>query len=187
MTITSTTLRRALERLALLALLAAALLALGACGSTDVTRARLERNLPVTFSNLYVQQAAILGHKGITVQSLHAQAQCDKGGPKAPDHGPGSDWICLMRWHDPNVPLPDGSGKFELNVHSNDCYTAGGPSKLVGLITITDTHGKDVDNPVFEFDSCFDPNSSNAPTGVTIPAPATSSTAAPASTTTPKP
>src|SRR3954469_12020246 len=185
MTITSTTLRRALERLAALALLAAALLALGACGSTDVTRARLERNLPKTFANLYVQQAALLGHKGVTVQSLHAQAQCDKGGPKAPDHGPGSDWICLMRWHDPNVPLPDGSGKFELNVHSNDCYTAGGPSKLVGLITITDRHGNDVDNPVFEFDSCFAPNTSNKPTGVNLPPPASSST--PATTTTAKP
>jgi hypothetical protein len=168
--------RRALSRLVLPIAAAAALLALTACGSSDVTRARLERNLPQTFSNLYVQQAKLLGHKGITVQSLHAQAQCDKGGPKAPDHGPGADWICLMRWNDPNVPLPDGSGKFELNVHSNDCYTAGGPSKLVGLITITDTHGNDVDNPVFEFDSCFDPNSSNKPTGVNIPPPASSST-----------
>jgi hypothetical protein len=145
--------------------------ALSACGGTDVTRARLERNLPQTFANLYVQQAQVLGHQGITVASLHAQAQCDKGGPKLADHGPGADWICLMRWNDPNVPLPDASGKFELNVHSNDCYTAGGPSKLVGSITITDKHGNDVDNPVFEFDSCFNPNATNKPTGVTIPPP----------------
>ena len=37
---------------------------------------------------------------------------------------------------------PEGYGKFELNVHSNDCYTAGGPSKLTGFLTITDTHGR---------------------------------------------
>ena len=161
-----------LRGVAVAALLGVAVLALSACGGgSDVTRARLERSLPQTFANLYVQQAGLLGHKGITVQSLHAQAQCDKGGPKAPDHGPGADWICLMRWNDPNVPLPDGSGKFELNVHSNDCYTAGGPSKLVGLITITDKNGKDVDNPVFEFDGCFDPHGSNEPTGVNIPPP----------------
>ena len=49
-------------------------------------------------------------------------------------------------------------GKFELQVKSNSCYTAGGPSKLVGLAVITDTHGADVPNPVFEFDGCFDPN-----------------------------
>jgi hypothetical protein len=168
----TTLIPRFLPRLAFLVAAAVALVSLSACGSSDVTRARLERNLPQTFSNLYVQQAKLLGHKGVTVASLHAQAQCDKGGPKAPDRGPGADWICLMRWNDPNVPLPDGSGKFELNTHSNDCYTAGGPSKLVGLITITDKHGKDVDNPVFEFDSCFDPNSSNKPTGVNIPPPA---------------
>src|SRR3954451_25187682 len=172
-----------LPRLAALALLGAALLGLTACGGgSDVTRARLERNLPQTFANLYVQQAQLLGHKGITVRSLHAEAQCDKGGPKAPDKVPGPDWICLMQWDDPNVPLPDGSGKFELNVHSNDCYTAGGPSKLIGLITISDRHGNDVDNPVFEFDSCFDPNTSNKPTGVNLPPPPSSST--PATTTT---
>jgi hypothetical protein len=146
-------------------------LILAGCGSSDVTKARLERDLPQTFSNLYVQQAKLLGHPHITVQSLHAQAQCDKGGPKVADHGPGADWICLMRWNDPNVKLPDGSGKFEINAHSNDCYTAGGPSKLVGLQTITDTHSNDVPNPVFEFDSCFNPRSSNAPTGVSIATP----------------
>src|SRR3954447_8154547 len=176
-TITLTTIRRLLA-LGVLAVLAIGLSACG--GGSTVTRARLERNLPVTFSNLYVQQAAILGHKGITTQNLHAKAQCDKGGPKAPDKGPGSDWICLMSWHDPNVPLPDGSGKFELNVHSNDCYTAGGPSKFVGLITITDTHGNDVDNPVFEFDSCFDPSGSNKPTGAVV---TQASSSTPASTT----
>jgi hypothetical protein len=174
-----TLIRRALPRLAVLVAAAVALVALSACGSSDVTRARLERNLPQTFSNLYVQQAQLLGHKGVTVQSLQAKAQCDKGGPKGPDKGPGADWICLMTWNDPHVSMADGPGKFELNVHSNDCYTAGGPSKLVGLITITDTHGNDVDNPVFEFDSCFDPNSSNKPTGVSIPPPSSSSTPPP--------
>jgi hypothetical protein len=158
-----------MKRFLLVAAAAAVLLA--GCGGSDVTRARLERNLPQTFSNLYVQQAQILGHKGITVASLHARAQCDKGGPKVADRGPGADWICLMKWNDPNVQLPDGYGKFEVSAHSNDCYTAGGPSKLVGLQTITDTHGNDVNNPVFEFDACFDPHTSNVPTGVSFPTP----------------
>lgn len=173
-----------MRRFVVVGLLLVVAVGLSACGGgSTVTRARLERNLPKTFSNLYVQQAALLGHKGITTKNLHAKAQCDKGGPKKPDTGPGSDWICLMTWNDPNVSMADGPGKFELNVHSNDCYTAGGPSKLIGLITITDAHGNDVDNPVFEFDSCFDPHSSNKPTGVVVQ-PATSSapatTAAPA-------
>lgn len=166
--------RRALTAVAITIALVGAVAALASGSTSDITKARLERNLPVTFSNLYVQQAELLGHKGITARSLHAKASCDKGGPKVADHGPGADWICLMSWSDPNVPLPDGSAKFELNVHSNDCYTAGGPSKYVGMLTITDLHGKDVDNPVFEFDSCFDPKGSNAPTGVNFDKPASS-------------
>jgi len=147
----------------------AVLAGLGASGTSAVTRPRLERSLPASFANQYLRQAAILGHRGITVGSLHARAQCDKGGPKVSDEGVGADWICFMDWNDPNVPIPDGSAKFELNVHSNGCYTATGPTKLIGLRTITDTKGSFVDNPVFEFDTCFDPGSTNAPTNVVFP------------------
>jgi hypothetical protein len=155
----------------LAAVLAAALLAAGLAGCGDVTRPRLERSLPQVFSNLYVQQAQVLGHKGVSVRNLDAKAQCDKGGPNVADVGPGADWICQMTWKDPNIAPDTLPGKFEVNVHANDCYTAGGPSKIVGTFTITDTHGNDVDNPVFEFDGCFNPKSSNAPTGVVIATP----------------
>lgn len=137
----------------------ALVLGLSSCGESEVTRPRLEAALPQTFSNLYVQQAAILGHEGITVRSLDARATCDKGGPKVEDTGPGADWICLMSWKDPAVPLPDGTGKFELQVRSNGCFTAGAPSKLIGTVMIPDRRGNDVLNPVFEFDACFDPAS----------------------------
>jgi hypothetical protein len=158
-----------LPRLASAAALVAAVIGLTACGSSAITRPRLERSLPASFAHQYVRQAKILGHSRITVASLHARAQCDKGGPKVADTGPGADWICFMSWTDPNVPIPDGSAKFELNARSNGCYTATGPTKLVGLRTITDTHGTFVDNPAFEFDTCFDPNGSDKPTGVSFP------------------
>lgn len=137
---------------------------------SSATRARLERALPVAFAQQYVEQAKLLGHKGITPASLHAKAMCDKHGPQVPDIGPGSDWVCLMGWTDPNVPMPpEGYGKFELTVHSNDCYTAGGSSKLVGYQTITDKNGREVNNPASEFDGCFDPNGDNTPTGTSYP------------------
>ena len=137
---------------------------------SSVTRARLERSLPATFANLYVEKARILGRDDLTAGSLHAKAMCDKHGPDVADIGPGGDWVCLIGWTDPKMPLPpEGYGKFELNVHSNDCYTATGPSKIIGFLTMTDTRGREVPNPVFEFDGCFDPNGDNADTGVVFP------------------
>ena len=168
---TTRTFRRRLPLLLGLALVGVALGVLISRGHTSVTRARLERSLPTTFARRYVQQAALLGHKGITVGSLHARSQCDKGGPNVADEGPGNNWICMMTWKDTNLDPTVLPGKFELNVHSNDCYTVGGPSKIVGLATITDARGNDVANPVFEFDGCFDPHGTNRPTGVNIPTP----------------
>ena len=139
-------------------------------GDSTITRARIERSLPQTFSNLYAQQAELLGHQGVTPASLQAKAMCDKHGPDVADVGPGGDWICLMSWKDPNVPMPpEGYGKFELNVHSNGCYTASGSTKLTGYLTITDKRGREVTNPVFEFDGCFDPGGDNTPTGNSFP------------------
>ena len=139
-------------------------------GGSNITRARLERSLPVTFANVYADQAKLLGHLGVTPASLNTKAMCDKGGTTQPDAGPGATWVCLMSWTDPNKSLPsEGYGKFELNVHSNGCYTAIGQTKTVGFLTLTDTTGKTVSNPAFEFDSCFDPHGDNNPTGVYFP------------------
>ncbi|MSZ75604.1 MAG: hypothetical protein F2667_00685, partial [Actinobacteria bacterium] len=138
--------------------------------ASSVTRARLERSLPVAFANRYVEQARLLGRPDLTAASLHASAMCDKHGPDVADVGPGGDWVCLMSWDDPDVPMPtEGYGKFELNVHSNDCYTAAGPTKLTGFLTLTDTQGREVTNPAFEFDGCFDPQGDTSATGVTFP------------------
>jgi hypothetical protein len=139
-------------------------------GGSTVTRARLERSLPVVFANLYAQQTQLLGRDDVTAASLHAKAMCDKHGPDVADVGPGGDWVCLMSWDDPQAPMPpEGYGKFELNVHSNDCFTAAGPTKLTGFLTITDAAGRDVTNPVFEFDACFDPGTDDTATAVIFP------------------
>lgn len=162
--------RRTLLTLLAVIAVVAGLVAVAAGGSSTITRARLERALPATFANIYTNQAGLLGHHGITPASLHAKAMCDKHGPDVADVGPGGDWVCLMSWTDPNVPMPgEGYGKFELNVHSNNCFTALGQTKLTGFLTLIDTHGREVTNPAFEFDGCFDPNGDNTPTGVEFP------------------
>ncbi|HWI43369.1 MAG TPA: hypothetical protein VNS81_07090 [Nocardioides sp.] len=154
----------------LVALLVAAGLAavvVSTSGGSSVTRARLERSLPGAFARVYTQEAHLLGHDEVTPTSLQARAMCDDGEDNL---GPGSTWVCLMSWSDPDVPMPtSGYGKFELNVHSNDCYTAGAPSQLIGYQTLTDKRGDIVPNPAYEFDVCFDPKGPDAPTGVLFP------------------
>jgi hypothetical protein len=128
-----------------------------AAGHPDVTRTRLERSLTPVYTNLYLQQAKILGHRDVTAKSLDAKATCDRGGPKVADTGAGSDWICHILFTDADGKAQDG--KFELAAKSNGCYVATGPSRINGPVIITDTKGRDVLNPVFEFDACYDPSS----------------------------
>jgi hypothetical protein len=157
MTVSRALLLKVLPWSATVVVLVAAVAALAAFGSPDVTKPRLERSIAATFSNLYVQQAGILGIGGVSVTSVAASADCDRGGPKVPDVGAGADWVCQVSFVD-NTGHPQ-QGKFELQVRPDSTYVAGGPSKLIGLATITNSAGVDVPNPVFEFDGAFDPNS----------------------------
>ena len=167
--------------IAILAAVGLGSVAIASSNGSAITQARLERSVVASFSNVYAQQAALLGHQGITPASLHAKAMCDKG-PRVPQSGPGTSWNCLTSWTDPNVPMPPtGYGKLEVTVHSNGCYTVGSPSSLIGYQTLTDKRGRTVNNPAYEFDGCLDPNSSDTPTGVTFPSAVTvtSTTATP--------
>jgi hypothetical protein len=82
-----------------------------------------------------VQQSHILGIPGITTATIGATTSCDRGGPKVKDEGAGPNWICMMSWTDNHGQHQDG--KFEVTVKTDATYVAGGPSKIVGLATIT--------------------------------------------------
>lgn len=140
----------------------------GPTTATTVTRTRLERSLERTFAHRYAALSSVLGHDDVTYASLDAHAVCDKGGPTVADTGPGGDWNCWIAYDDPHVTNPDGSTKVEMNVHSSDCYTGIGSSKLVGPLNIEDTRGRPVVNPAAEFDACFDPSASSRPDGTLL-------------------
>lgn len=133
----------------------AVVVALAAAGSPDVTQARVQASLTPTFTNLYLDQQQLLGHAGVTAATVQASSDCTRGAGKVAPVGPGSDWICMITWNDDTAKQV--TGKFELQIHSNSCWTASGPASLVGSFTITDTAGRDVPNPVNAFDGCFDP------------------------------
>jgi hypothetical protein len=130
---------------------------LTAIGTSDVTKARVEASLTPTFTNLYLVQQQLLDHPQVTAASMQPSTSCDRGGPKVADTGAGRDWICMIAWNDDTGTQQQG--KFELQVHSNSCWTASGPASLLGSFTITDAAGHDVTNPVNAFDGCFDPSS----------------------------
>lgn len=138
------------------ALLAAPLL-LSACGPQDVTKARLDKALGQEFDNVYAARSAILGEH-VEPDQVHAKVSCDRGGPKVKDVGAGADWLCKLQFTDDKGKQQDS--KLELQVRANSTYVAGGPSKLVGTVMITDARtGNQVLNPAFEFDGAFDPSS----------------------------
>jgi hypothetical protein len=145
-----------IARIATVAVIAAAAVALSAASNQDVTRPRLEKSLAQSFTNLYLQQGVILGTP-TTAARINAQPTCDRGGPTVKDVGAGADWICMVNFTDLSGTAQQG--KFEVVAKANYCYTASGPSKIVGLLTITDRDGKTVLNPVFEWDACYDPAS----------------------------
>ncbi|WP_261562428.1 hypothetical protein [Frankia tisae] len=127
--------------------------ALAGC-ATDVTRPRVEGSIGPVFANLYVQQQALLGHPGLTPTAVATKPTCHRTTPGSHDKGAGSDWICQVGWTDGTGKHQNG--KFELQVRSNGCYQAGGPTKIVGPLMIQTSTDKQVINPVFEFDGCFD-------------------------------
>jgi hypothetical protein len=154
-------------------LLAIGVTALSACAggpttSSPIVRSRIERSIERSYSYRYVALSRLLGRRDVSVKSMGARAVCDKGGVTKPDVGPGGDWNCWLAYTDPNVPNSDNFTKVEMNVHANDCYTAGGQQKLVGPLYMVDAHGNQVINPAFEFDGCFDPDSSARPNGTMI-------------------
>jgi hypothetical protein len=122
--------------------------------SSDVTRTRVEHSIGPTFANLYVQQQSLLGHPGLAATAVAPRSTCQRTNPAAHDTGAGSDWVCQLSWLDPRQKAENG--KFELTIHPNGCYEAGGPTKVIGPVTIRAADGRDVTNPVFEFDACFD-------------------------------
>lgn len=126
-----------------------------AAGQSEITGDRLTRSLTSVYTNLYLQQAQILGRTTVTATSMAALTTCDRGGPAVQDEGPGSDWVCHVLFTDPDGVRQDGS--FEITVRSNGCYAATGPARLNGPLMISDATGQLVLNPVFEFDACFNP------------------------------
>jgi hypothetical protein len=124
---------------------------LGACGGPDVTQGKVDNAVAPTFAHLYQLQQDLIGRP--PPEPPQASASCHRSGQKGVSSGAGDDWICQLVLQ---LGGPSSVYTYELNVLADGCYTADGPSALVGAMTLTTPQGKSRVNPLFEFDGCFD-------------------------------
>jgi hypothetical protein len=147
-----------LRRCWLVAALGAALVVgVGACGSTGVTAAPLQASISRTFANLYVLQQVDQGNPRPSPRRLAARAQCQKGIPADPQSGAGSDWSCQVTFlvAGPATPV---TALYNVSVQTDGCYAADGdgPASVNGSRTITGPGYRQIVNPLWLIDSCFD-------------------------------
>lgn len=134
-----------------------ALVALAACGSPDVTPARLEAAVASTFGNLYVRQQAMLGLRGVTLSWAGPQATCAPPGVSGARDaaGPASDWVCTLVFRSGDGTVT--TAELDVKTRAEGCFSASGPATLLGPAVLELPDGGAAPNPALAFDGCFDP------------------------------
>jgi ABC-2 type transport system permease protein len=145
-----------LPLLALLAATTALVATVAGVTGTGVDRDKLEASLATSFSHLYVLQTRELHRPSVAEDELTATAECDKGGDRVEDSGPGNDWRCVVTW---TVPGASGvaNATYQLDVQPDGRYIADGdgPKEVNGYFLLRTGTG-DAPNPLWQFDGLVD-------------------------------
>lgn len=128
----------------------------GGSGVSGVEKAELESSLATSFAHLYRVQTAQLNRPAVTEEQLAASADCDKGGSRVEDRGPGNDWRCIVSWHLPGSQAV-GSATYQLDVTADGRYVADGdgPKEVNGFFLVRTPEG-DAPNPLWQVDGLVD-------------------------------
>lgn len=127
----------------------------GVTGS-GVDRPKLEASLATSFSHLYVLQNTELNRPALTVEQLKSTAECNKGGDRVEDTGPGNDWRCVVTWTVPGA-AGEANAIYQLDVLPDGRYMADGdgPKEVNGYFLVRTKTG-DAPNPLWQFDGLVD-------------------------------
>lgn len=139
------------RRCALLMPVLAAAFVASAC-SSPITHDELAAQFGPTFARLYVLQQQELGHV-LPARGPDGAATCGRGGVPSGGSGAGDDWTCTVVY-----PFGDGHLQpitYDVTVSPTGCYSADGPSAVVGRAQLTTTAGRTVVNPLFAVDGCL--------------------------------
>ncbi len=141
---------------ALLAVSTAAAEATTSATGSGITKAKLERSLAISFAHLYRLQTEELHRPAVTEAELASGADCDKGGSRVVDSGPGNQWRCVVSWHLPGSSAA-GSATYQLDVTADGRYVADGdgPKEVNGFFQVRSATG-DAPNPLWQFDGIVD-------------------------------
>lgn len=123
---------------------------------TGVEKAKLEQSLTTSFTHLYRLQTRELNRPDVTEAQLQASSECDKGGSRVDDTGPGRDWRCVVSWHLPGSTAT-GSAIYQLDVTADGRYVADGdgPKEVNGYFVVNTPQG-DAPNPLWQLDGSVD-------------------------------
>jgi len=131
-----------------LGLAGALMIAAWGCGSSPVTRSRIEKSIAATFANLVHAQLSRIGLLPLSPSSLSVKADCHRTSGGAAGAG---DWICTLIWSGPNgTRLQD---MYDLSVGTDGCYTASvDPTESqLGGPTVTTVAGQTKRNLLYKF------------------------------------
>ena len=129
-----------------------------ACGSSAVTRTRVERAVASTFANLVQVQLERMRLGPLPPPGIRVAANCRRMTPGRGDTGSGQ-WACALTWSGPNhTRLVDG---YDVAVSADGCYTAsvGAGEGNLGGPTIPAPDGTPIRNVLYAFDGCLDSRS----------------------------
>lgn len=129
----------------------------GCSASTGVSAPPLQASISRTFASLYVLQQADQGNPRPAARRLRARAACTKGTPAEAQSGAGADWVCDVTFYvaGPATPV---TAIYNVNVQTDGCYAADGdgPASVNGSRTVTGPGYRQVLNPLWLIDGCFD-------------------------------
>ncbi|MFL6022044.1 MAG: ABC transporter permease [Marmoricola sp.] len=151
-----TLLAAALPVTALLTLTALGLAVATPATRTGIEKRALDHSLATEFAHLYVLQTHLLHRPAVTEAQLGARADCDKGGSRVADEGPGNDWRCVVTWQLPGSTA-QGAATYQLDVAAEGRYVADGdgPKEVNGSFQVRTGTG-DAPNPLWQLDGYVD-------------------------------
>lgn len=121
----------------------------GCSSATDVTSAKLDRDVATTYTNTARLQQAAEGHP-TPAGRPPVSARCGRGGKLAGSTGAGKDWRCVITFTSRGHTT---ASRYDVVARPTACYTATSPDFAAQKIRAAD--GRAVDNPLYQFDGCL--------------------------------